>query len=114
MTKVYIASPYTQGDSILNVRRSLAAADELLEQGFIPFVPLLSHFWHFYSPKPYDVWTLYDLEWVTACDALLRLAGESSGADCEVAEAQGCGIPVFYSMEQLIAELTPENATTGT
>ena len=108
MIKVYIASPYTKGDPVLNVRRSLEAADELMLLGFVPFAPLLSHFWHFYSPKDYLVWTAYDLEWVPVCDALLRLPGESTGADREVEEAREHGVPVFFDVETLASEMEVE------
>ena len=102
--KVYIASPYTLGDPVLNVRRSLYAADELMNNGFVPFVPLLCHFWHFYSPKIYTDWVEYDLEWIFSCNILLRLPGESEGADKEVREATIQGIPVYYSVEDLVKE----------
>ena len=106
--RVYIASPYTLGDAVLNVRRSLEAADDLLSRGYVPFVPLLAHFWHFLSPKDYRVWTAYDLAWVPVCDALLRLSGESEGADREVEEAREHGVPVFFDVETLANEMEVE------
>ena len=44
MVKVYIASPYTKGDTAVNVKRQLDAVDELMDAGFAPFAPLYSHF----------------------------------------------------------------------
>lgn len=41
------------------------------------------------------------------CDALLRLPGESAGADLEAAQAGGLGIPVFRSVEELLEALPP-------
>ena len=35
------------------------------------------------------------------CDAVLRLAGESRGADQDVAIARGRGIPVYYSLDEI-------------
>lgn len=105
MITVYIASPYTTGDQILNVRRSLDVAAALIEVGLAPYCPLLSHFHHFLYPLPYDKWTELDLEWVRRCDALLRLTGESKGADREVEEAIACGIPVYYSIHSLVNDL---------
>jgi len=101
MITVYIASPYTKGDTAVNVRNSCIAADKLVELGHAPFLPLLSHFWHFLSPKPYETWATLDLEWVLRCDCVLRLPGESSGADVEVKLAKENGIPVFFSVEEL-------------
>jgi len=103
MKTVYIASPYTKGDVAINVRNNILAADDLLEKGFIPYAPLLAHFWHLISPKPYETWTAIDNEWVKRCDYMLRLEGESSGADAEVRLAMYYGIPVFYNVDDLMA-----------
>ncbi|MFA5307363.1 MAG: DUF4406 domain-containing protein [Candidatus Babeliales bacterium] len=103
MKTVYIASPYTKGDVAVNVRKSLEAADKLLELGFIPYAPLLTHFWHLISPKPVETWYAFDNEWVSRCDCLLRLEGESSGADNEVLLADNLGIPVYFNIHDLIS-----------
>jgi len=41
------------------------------------------------------------MEWITVCDCVLRLEGESPGADAEVVLAKKKGIPVFYSIDEL-------------
>jgi hypothetical protein len=102
--RVYIAGPYTRPDPCANTHRAIAAADRLWDAGFIPFVPHLSHFWHTMSPRPYEDWLAYDLEWLRCCDVVLRLSGESSGADREVREAEALGIPVYHSVEGLAAD----------
>jgi hypothetical protein len=102
MKKVYIASPYTLGDVAVNVKTQIDTADELITLGFIPFVPLMSHFQHMIHPRPYDDWLDIGLEWLSVCDCLLRLPGKSAGADFEVLQAQELGIPVFYSLNELI------------
>jgi hypothetical protein len=99
---VYIASPYTKGDCAVNVRNTILMADKLVEAGFLPFWPLSSHFWHLVSPHPYEYWTEMDLEWIYHCDCILRLPGESSGADAEVKFAAAIGIPVLFSFEELL------------
>ena len=104
MIKVYIASPYTIGDVAVNVKRQLDCADELMNLGFAPFAPLYSHFQHMAHPRPYTDWIKVDLEWVASCHCLLRLEGESTGADGEVAHAEKLGIPVFYSIEEILQE----------
>lgn len=103
MKKIYIASPYTLGDVAVNVKTQIDAADELMNHGFAPFVPLLTHFQHLVHPRPYQDWVTVDKEWVKVCDAILRLDGESKGADNEVALAESLGIPVFYSIDQVLA-----------
>jgi hypothetical protein len=99
--KVYIASPYTLGDVAVNVKRQITTADYLMDLGYAPFVPLYSHFQHMFHPRPYTDWIDIDLEWVKVCDYVLRLDGESSGADGEVALAVSLGIPVVYNIEEL-------------
>lgn len=95
--KVYIASPYTKGDVAVNVRRQIDAVDALINMGFLPFAPLYYHFQHLVHPRPYDDWLHLDISWMLQCDCILRLEGESSGADEEVKVATENNIPVFYS-----------------
>jgi hypothetical protein len=102
MKTVYIASPYTKGDVAVNVRNSFLMAEKLREAGYLPFCPLWTHFWHFLSPHEYTYWTTMDFEWLKVCDILLRLPGESSGADGEVAYMKKLGKPVFYNLEDLL------------
>lgn len=101
MRKIYIASPYTIGDIAVNVHNQIQAANELMDLGFTVHVPLLSHFQHLIFPRPYRDWLTNDLEWLPVCDAILRLPGESSGADIEVKLAKKLKIPVYYSIEIL-------------
>lgn len=95
MKKIYIASPYTKGDVAVNVKRQIDCADELMNLGYAPFAPLYSHFQHMAHPRAYEDWVRIDLVWVTVCDALLRLDGESVGADGEVRYARDHNIPVY-------------------
>lgn len=101
MKKVYIASPYTKGDVAANVRFQIDIAEELMNLGFLPFAPLYSHFQHMIHPRPYKHWIKIDLEWIKSMDCVLRLGGESTGADNEVNLAEELGIPVFYSIDNL-------------
>lgn len=39
---------------------------------------------------------------ITKCDAILRLKGESSGADKDVEVARGLGLPIYYKLEDII------------
>lgn len=109
--RIYIASPYTLGDVAVNVKTQMDAAAQLMDVGFAPFVPLYSHFQHMAHPRPYEVWTALDKEWIPSCDCMLRLPGESKGADAEVALAIQLGMQIYYSVEEAIAAL---NRTTKT
>ena len=100
MVRVYIASPFTIGDQELNVMRSMEYYDRLMEEGFLPFSPLGHTYISFYEGD-YEEWMKVGFEWLKVCHALLRLKGESPGADREVECARDNGIPVFYTIEQL-------------
>ena len=102
---VYVASPYTNGDVAQNVRIQILAAETLIRLGFLPIVPLLSHFWHIASPHKWAYWMALDLQWVCNADAILRLPGESEGADLEVALARLLCKPVFYSVQDLAQQM---------
>ena len=100
--RVYIAGPYSKGDVVVNVREAMLAWHKLRNCGFIPFCPHLNHFLHLLIPLEYEKWLLWDLEWLAVCDALLRLPGESPGADRECRAAKDLGIPVFDSIEAVV------------
>jgi hypothetical protein len=101
MTRVYVAGPYTNGDTAENVRNAIYAGNNLRALGFTPLIPHLTHFWHLVLPHAIDYWYAYDLEWLELCDAVLRLPGESRGADAEVKRAQELGLPVFDNYTDL-------------
>lgn len=101
MIKVYIASPYTIGDVAVNVKTQMDTADELMNRGFAPFTPLYSHFQHMAHPRKYQDWLDLDFVWIKSCDCILRLPGESSGAEKEVEFANYNDILVFYSIEDV-------------
>ena len=98
---IYISAPYTLGDTAENVRNACLAGDEILRKGHIAFVPHLMHLWHLISPKPHQDWIDIDLALLPRMDALLRLPGESYGADREVLLAKALNIPVFYSLADI-------------
>ena len=99
---VYIASPYTNGDSATNVRVQMDMGDILIRNGFFPFIPLLYHFQQMVHPNDYYTWLSIDEFWIKRCDCLLRLDGESNGADFEVSVAIKNNIPVFYNLNDLV------------
>ena len=97
--RVYISGPYTKGDVAVNVRNAIKAADKLANLGYVPFVPQLTHFWHLVCPRPYSDWLEIDLEFLPLCDVVLRLPGDSAGAEIEVKTAEKLGIPVLSSVD---------------
>lgn len=121
--RVYIAGPLVKGDLRDNIEQANVAFFELLRAGLAPLCPHLSCFSgpirQFPLPVPqqqsyYAVadllprdtkiedWYEMDLAWVDVSEALLRLPGEGKGSDGEVARARERGIPVFFSVEEVI------------
>jgi len=74
-----------------------------MDLGYCPILPLLTHFQYIHKPRCYEDWMQVDEELVSRSDVLLRLPGESPGADREIARAKSLGIPVVYSVEELKA-----------
>lgn len=101
MKKIYIAGPYTKGDVAVNVKNAMDAANELMNLGFAPYCPHLTHFMHINNPQPYEKWLELDNQFVPVCDALLRLEGESSGADKEMDLARNNGLLIFFSISDI-------------
>jgi len=98
---IYVSGPYSKGDVCENIRNACLAGDEILQRGHTPFIPHLTHLWHLISPKPYIEWMRIDVKLLSGCDALLRLPGESNGADLEVDTARALGIKVYSSIEEI-------------
>lgn len=119
--RVYVAGPISRGDLAHNVNQATEAFVRLALAGLAPMCP----HWSVYSkPCSYSDlllgvyceatvqgndrmthadWLGVDLPWVGVSDAILRLPGESTGADREVAHAKANGIPVFHRVEDVIA-----------
>ena len=106
--RVYVAGPYTQGDVAVNVRAAMAAGSELMDHGYAPYVPHFTHFQHMLFPRPYEDWIEQDNQFLPCCDALLRLPGDSKGADVEVWFAYSLKIPVFHTVDALVTHLPNE------
>lgn len=110
---VYLAGPITS-DPLGHTRTAINVADELINSGFAPIVPHLSVLWQMISPKTHSEWLELDVEILRRCDALLRIAGESKGADIEVEFARTQRIPVFYRVCDLIDwKLSREHQANG-
>ena len=102
--RVYVAGPYTLGSTAANVRAAIDAGQKLFIAGHTPYIPHLSHLWSLVYPMPYAHWMQLGLDWLHQCEAVLRLPGESAGADVEVSVARSIGIPVFFN----VLDLAPE------
>lgn len=99
--RVYVAGPIRKGDLQENIRKACDVGYELAKLGYAPFVPHLSCY--FDGPMPNaegrlnaGEWIDIDLQWVAASQGLVRIAGESEGADMEVEHAKRHGVPVAF------------------
>lgn len=100
----YVAGPYAKPDPVENTHKAVQAAERLEASGIItPFIPHLSLLWHAIAPHTDpEHWYSIDLAYLSKCDILLRLPGESSGADKEVVYAEKHGILVFTDESELL------------
>lgn len=109
---VYIASPYSFGDAYLNVKRQIDCAEIIMRYSnkfnIYPYVPLMSHFHDQIHKHSYEFWMDQDFAWLERCDFVIRLDGESSGADREVKRAGELLIPVYYTLRDLFTALRIE------
>ena len=105
MKVIYIASPYTKDDVAANVAVQVDAAHRILDMGHCPVAPLLSHYLYIHRQRPYGDWLQMDLALIPKMDSVLRLPGESAGADTEVDTAREHGVSVVYGWEELTAHL---------
>jgi len=100
---VYVAGPITIPDPIWNTHTAVLVADRLYNSGLcVPLVPHMNLLWHFIVPHDVEYWYKYDLAVMKRCEAVLRLPGESKGAEAEVAQAVAWRLPVFYDVPTLL------------
>lgn len=102
--RVYVSGPYSS-DPEHNTHLAIEAGQTLLEFGYAPMVPHLNHYWDEYRDErklprnEEDAWLALDLAWVAQADAVIRLPGESQGADRETNLAYEWGIPVYMGQD---------------
>lgn len=99
--RVYLSGPITLGDKAHNLKQATDAAKALILAGFSPLCPHLSMLYEWEAEVPHATWIDIDLPWVLVSDAVLRLPGQSKGADAECEFAFECDIPVFHDMAGL-------------
>jgi hypothetical protein len=109
--RVYVAGPISRGDQFRNVTMAIAAAQCLLDAGHAPYVPHLNYSWHMMYPGTWETWLKLDEAYLSVCNALVRLPGESVGADREVNYAHSLDIPVFHGVNEFLAHERMVNAT---
>lgn len=92
--RIYVAGPYT-ADPEACTAEAIAVGNAVLDAGHAPFVPHLHHYWHtVHGERHYEDWMRIDLAWLVTADLVIRMPGESPGADREVVLARENAIPV--------------------
>ena len=105
---IYLACPMTIGGFSYNTRACLEVANRLMAKGYCPIPPVLTYLWNLYSPKTHEDWLQHDFALIAVCDGVLRLKGESVGADREIEYAKGIGVDTFEHEYDLFRDLSPE------
>jgi hypothetical protein len=101
--RIYISGPLTSSGNVLdNLDRAMSAARALIAAGFAPLCPHLTYHVDPGEEIPHATWMAIELPWVSVAEGVLRLPGESLGADLEVARAEEQGVPVFKSIADLV------------
>ncbi len=123
---IYLAGPISKGNIVANVAQADDAMLALMEAGFAVVNPMLTC-WagagRVLTERPmtyakplasahggfaylrHEDWLRNCFPVVARCDAVLRLPGESDGADAEVAFAKSKRIPTFTDLAELVRTL---------
>jgi len=112
MKRVYVAGAYSASDVVTvldNMREGMRLATEVFLAGFAPFCPHLDYHYQLmlqgHEQLVVDDYYRYSMAWLEAADAVLvgqwRLR-TSHGTRKEIHRAKELGIPVFYSIKDLI------------
>ena len=111
MKKVYVAGAMS-ADNILevlnNIHDGIKIGAELLKNGFAPFVPHLDVMFKIQNGSdlkvPVDNYYQYSMEFLKVCDCVLVCPNwkNSKGTLAEIEMAKNLGIPVYYSLEELL------------
>lgn len=126
MVKVYIAGPYSASnviDVLKNIGRGQAYANAVFQLGFAPFCPWFDKEFVISNwDDSHEVGTFfnYSLAWLKVSDCVFIVpnhcgmikAENSPGTQKEIEVATQLGIPVFYSLSNLLQyfdkDLTPD------
>ncbi len=102
MNRVYISGPITKGATLHHIHDACMVWKRLTEAGIFAICPHWSAVQDMIAPMPHAAWMAYDRPLLALCNIILRLPGESVGADQEVAWAREFGFPVFHDVESLM------------
>ena len=106
--RVYVSGPISNGGTLTaearenNMKDAIVFGTTLIELGYAPLIPHLGVIIEkTYGAIDQETWLETELPWLRVTDAMLRIPGQSAGADKEAAFAEANGIPVYHSIEEL-------------
>lgn len=105
MIRVYVSGPITKGNRNWNLYQANEVHRILLDAGYAVLNPMLTILFPDEKNVAHGVWLASDLAFIEVCHVVVRLVGESVGADMETAHADKLGIPVVRVDESEWAEL---------
>mgnify|MGYP001059931479 CR=1 FL=1 len=118
MKLAYTAGPYRgagEWEVWQNIQRASEVAHELWAMGYAVICPHRNTMMFGSATIPDDVWLVGDLELLRRSDVVVMLPGweRSEGARGELAEAERCGLAVYYWPEdrEALAEMARAEVT---
>lgn len=96
--RVYVAGPITSSGSLHeNLCNGIKVGEELRVIGFHPFIPHLYDFAQVVVGKGINWYEMLEMDenWISACDLLVALPGDSKGKEREIAFCSKLYIPVI-------------------
>lgn len=120
MKVVYVAGKYNDKniiDILDNMRRGIALAKMLALSGFAPYCPFLDYQYNLVSggPLTLEQYRAIGMAFVDKADCMLVVKerwAQSSGTIAEIERASELGIPIYYSIVQLLNEEDPNGIET--
>lgn len=118
MKRVYVAGLYSRTADggkadviqvLKNIRDGQAVSLKVLRLGFAVFCPWLDYQFALLDddPIPVEVYKENSMAWVEVSDYMLVISGVGlgSGVDAEIETARKLGIPVYFKLDDLVAQL---------
>ena len=99
---IYLAGPLEPSGRIDYIRAAVEVAEEILTYHCSAIIPhTMTVMWGYAYPKSKSTWLALDKAIIAKCDAILRIPGDSEGADEEMRFAKSVGIPIYGTVEEL-------------
>lgn len=108
---LYVAGPYSVGNTQENIRRAEMVSVNLIRQGFHVITPhknTACYEKYEDGNLTYETWIKMDLDLLSRCDAIYVMVNSenSLGVKKEIEFARAMGIPVIYEAEHPSTEVT--------